>query len=381
MERNCDFCGRLRPAVFCEADAAHLCLPCDSMVHSANALSKRHPRILICELCRNHPAYARCTDHRKFMCRGCDDIYHDLSSEHKKKVISTYIGCPSAKELAEEWGFDLSDLESSTLFASPLNTNVGGDNVNVIRQLNSHIGGSSVVSSIESERSSVSEEYEVGSGNSHIKANKRGQQYNTSTVRQKDPDLRTLQMGEDSDRFSESDQEQVDASSTIDNTDWKMSDNDYQNVQHPDFPLEGNLDEGMTSKPYPSLLSQVDQLAQILNGDTFWHSKSPVQTNQHWSQNMQDLGICDELRRTNDLSMPDFDLTFQNYEEFFKGEEEPTSNDPSIHVTHSQEYSCNSTENESAIAIRRNRLCKTQRQEPVEGSDYCDTNDAMTHNI
>ncbi|GAA0158557.1 hypothetical protein LIER_15548 [Lithospermum erythrorhizon] len=346
MERSCDFCVRLRAVVFCDADAAHLCLPCDSKVHSANALSKRHPRILICEMCRNHSAYARCADHRMFMCQGCDRIHHDVTTKHKKQVIFTYTGCPSAKELAEEWGIDLSDLESSTLFVSPLNSNERGNSVNVLRQFNSQIGGSSVVSSIESLRSSVSEEHEVGSGNSHMKANKRDQGDINSVVWQQVPDLRKLQLTEGSYRSSQSGQEEVDASSTIDNTDWKMRDNDHQHVQHPDFQLDGNIVQKMASKPYPSLFSQMDELANILNGDSFWQSKGPIQSNQLWSQNMQDLGVCDELRSMDDLNMPDFDLTFQNYEELFKGDEEPkrtlindktnTRFDPSINFANSQ---------------------------------------------
>ncbi|THF94022.1 hypothetical protein TEA_020431 [Camellia sinensis var. sinensis] len=36
-----------------------------------------------------------------------------------------------------------------------------------------------------------------------------------------------------------------------------------------------------------------------------------------WSQNMQDLGICEELACINDFNIPDVDLTFQNFEEFF----------------------------------------------------------------
>lgn len=40
---------------------------------------------------------------------------------------------------------------------------------------------------------------------------------------------------------------------------------------------------------------------------------------------MQDLGVCEELGCLDELSMPDIDLTFRNFEELFGGgEQEPT---------------------------------------------------------
>lgn len=105
MERRCEFCKEAKAVVFCKSDTAHLCLTCDAKVHSANALSYRHPRTLVCESCRSQPAFVRCFDHRAFMCQSCD-ITHHLSLDHHKKLVSCYVGCPSAKDLAELWGFD-----------------------------------------------------------------------------------------------------------------------------------------------------------------------------------------------------------------------------------------------------------------------------------
>lgn len=112
MEKRCEFCKALRPVVFCKSDAAHLCLSCDAKVHSANALSYRHPRTLVCESCRFQPALVRCLDHQMFMCQSCD-ITHHLSLDHHKKILSCYVGCPSAKDLAELWGFHLKDQSIS----------------------------------------------------------------------------------------------------------------------------------------------------------------------------------------------------------------------------------------------------------------------------
>ncbi|KAK4373321.1 hypothetical protein RND71_008705 [Anisodus tanguticus] len=110
---TCEFCMLLKPVVYCEADAAHLCLPCDAKVHSANALSNRHPRTLVCEPCGYNLAYIRCSDHQMFMCRDCDRRHHDLSSQHQRQVITSYMGSPSANDLAALWGFGLKDLENT----------------------------------------------------------------------------------------------------------------------------------------------------------------------------------------------------------------------------------------------------------------------------
>lgn len=46
---------------------------------------------------------------------------------------------------------------------------------------------------------------------------------------------------------------------------------------------------------------------------------------QLWSKTMQDLGVCEELGYLDEQSIPDIDLTFQNFEELFGGgEQEPT---------------------------------------------------------
>ena len=44
---------------------------------------------------------------------------------------------------------------------------------------------------------------------------------------------------------------------------------------------------------------------------------------QLWSQNIQDLGICEELICQDDFNIPDVDLSFQNFEELFGGDQDP----------------------------------------------------------
>lgn len=96
--------------VYCRSDAACLCLSCDRNVHSANALSRRHSRTLLCERCNSQPALVRCSEERVSLCQNCDWMGHGNStsaSSHKRQTINCYSGCPSAAELSSIWSFVL----------------------------------------------------------------------------------------------------------------------------------------------------------------------------------------------------------------------------------------------------------------------------------
>ncbi|KAI4308583.1 hypothetical protein L6164_031641 [Bauhinia variegata] len=115
----CDFCGDQRSIVFCRSDNASLCLSCDQNVHSANALSRRHSRILLCERCNSQPALVRCAEENISLCQNCDWLAHGActsSSTHKRQTISCYTGCPSAAELSSMWSFvlDIPSVGEST---------------------------------------------------------------------------------------------------------------------------------------------------------------------------------------------------------------------------------------------------------------------------
>ncbi|KAL6975512.1 Zinc finger protein CONSTANS-like [Sarracenia purpurea var. burkii] len=106
----CDFCGEQRSVVYCRSDAACLCLSCDSNVHSANALSRRHFRTLVCEKCNSQPAFVRCLEERISLCQTCDSLEHTglaSASTHQKEAVNCYSGCPSAAELSTIWPFVL----------------------------------------------------------------------------------------------------------------------------------------------------------------------------------------------------------------------------------------------------------------------------------
>lgn len=168
MEKICEFCTAFRPVVYCKADAAHLCLCCDAKVHSANALSNRHFRTLLCDSCRENPAHIQCLNHRMFMCHGCDRSLHGASSKHQKRAINSYMGCPSAKDFVAMWGFDLKELENSGMldrfFSSSCGAvNPGVDNSDISGQFSPQIGGFSITSKTSFATSVSSADSEMGS--------------------------------------------------------------------------------------------------------------------------------------------------------------------------------------------------------------------------
>lgn len=112
MGHLCDFCGEQRSVVYCRSDAACLCLSCDLNVHSANALSRRHSRTLVCGRCNSQPSFVRCVEENISLCQNCDWLGHigsTSASTHKKQTVNCYSGCPSAEELSTLWSFVLDE--------------------------------------------------------------------------------------------------------------------------------------------------------------------------------------------------------------------------------------------------------------------------------
>ncbi|XP_019193141.1 PREDICTED: putative zinc finger protein CONSTANS-LIKE 11 [Ipomoea nil] len=105
MEPLCEFCGVVRAVVYCKADSAKLCLHCDGCVHSANGLSRRHQRSLICDNCNSEPAMVRCMDDDICICQACDWGGNGCSGQlgHRRKMLSAYTGCPSPADFARMW--------------------------------------------------------------------------------------------------------------------------------------------------------------------------------------------------------------------------------------------------------------------------------------
>ncbi|PAN15423.1 hypothetical protein PAHAL_2G486700 [Panicum hallii] len=100
----CDFCAGLPAVVYCRADSARLCLPCDRHVHGANTVSSRHARAPLCDACRAAAAAFR-RGATGFLCANCDFEEErqrdgDPRPLHDRGAVEGYAGCPSIAELA-----------------------------------------------------------------------------------------------------------------------------------------------------------------------------------------------------------------------------------------------------------------------------------------
>uniref|UniRef100_A0A1D1XV94 Zinc finger protein CONSTANS-LIKE 9 n=1 Tax=Anthurium amnicola TaxID=1678845 RepID=A0A1D1XV94_9ARAE len=110
MGQLCDFCGEQKSMVYCRSDAACLCLSCDRIVHSENALSRRHLRTLLCDGCNSQPAAVRYIEEKVSLCENCNWNGHGhlvSTFGSKKQTINCYSGCPSSSELSRIWSFVL----------------------------------------------------------------------------------------------------------------------------------------------------------------------------------------------------------------------------------------------------------------------------------
>ncbi|XP_073060890.1 putative zinc finger protein CONSTANS-LIKE 11 [Primulina eburnea] len=106
----CDFCGVVRAVVYCKPDAARLCLQCDGCVHSANCLSRRHLRSLICDKCYSQAAILRCLNEELCFCQACDNGCRVgvggggcSGPGHDRLKLNFYSGCPSPVEFSRIW--------------------------------------------------------------------------------------------------------------------------------------------------------------------------------------------------------------------------------------------------------------------------------------
>ena len=131
MEPLCEFCGVVRAVVYCRSDAARLCLHCDSCVHSANSLSRRHDRSLICDKCNSQPATVRCMEDKISLCQGCNWNGNGCSGPgHHRRKLSFYRGCPSLAEFSRIWSSVL-DVPIPSNFDGTYSTLTMNDNATI----------------------------------------------------------------------------------------------------------------------------------------------------------------------------------------------------------------------------------------------------------
>lgn len=264
------------------------------------------------------------------MCHGCDKGVHDISSQHQRRAVSSYLGCPSAKDFAALWGFELNELENIAIQDQSLSSSCVSVNPNAVKPENLRQSGSPI--GVSSSKSSVTSlpaaGQNIGSNNQQTKViNKGQQQQNASFILLQILDLKKLQLTEDSQLPFIGSAEQADTSSLI-NSSKKIVSNLVQetgtNLHQSDSPLEElNADPLAMSCTHLENLSSSSTGGIPLYGESFWQSKSPIHNSQLWSQNMQDLGVCEDIFCQDYFNMPDIDLTFRNFEDFFGGDQDP----------------------------------------------------------
>ncbi|KAB2624225.1 zinc finger protein [Pyrus ussuriensis x Pyrus communis] len=330
MEKFCEFCLALRPVVYCKADAALLCLSCDAKVHSANTLFNRHLRSILCDLCRHFPACIQCLDHKMFMCRACDRALHTIASQHPKRAIGSYTefsytGSPSAEDFAALWGFKLNET----------------DNCSAHLDLNGTLSnscGSSCDSSavnLDSLEQSCSGAEGLLAGNSLTRISGAESEAGSSSQQYKILDLKRIQFSEgNGPSLLIHGTEQIDLSSSVLQTSKRLNVHLDQRLQHSQnsgtkFRQRDSLVQELKVDHLSFPFSQMEHMQPssttglLLHTESFWQCRSMVQSNQLWPQNMQDIGVCEELVCPDDFNIPDVDMTFQNFEELFGGDQDP----------------------------------------------------------
>ncbi|KAM6542014.1 hypothetical protein CsatB_006461 [Cannabis sativa] len=87
----CDSCKSATATLYCRADAAFLCVTCDSNVHAANKLASLHARVWVCEVCEQAPAHVTCKADAAALCVTCDRDIHSanpLARRHERVPIT-----------------------------------------------------------------------------------------------------------------------------------------------------------------------------------------------------------------------------------------------------------------------------------------------------
>ncbi|KAL4564858.1 hypothetical protein LXL04_028931 [Taraxacum kok-saghyz] len=122
----CYSCKTKSAALFCKADSAFLCIPCDGKVHAANKLASRHARVWMCEVCEQAPASVTCKADAATLCVTCDRDIHaanPLSRRHERfPVVPFYDPASSVSKMGGGGDNDHSDQH----YLLDFDVNVGG---------------------------------------------------------------------------------------------------------------------------------------------------------------------------------------------------------------------------------------------------------------
>ncbi|KAL6525452.1 hypothetical protein OROHE_015759 [Orobanche hederae] len=82
--KPCDYCKSAAALLFCHADSAFMCIPCDAKAHYSN---NKHERVWMCEVCEQAPAAVTCKADAAALCAPCDRDIHSanpLAGRHER---------------------------------------------------------------------------------------------------------------------------------------------------------------------------------------------------------------------------------------------------------------------------------------------------------
>ncbi|KAJ0802184.1 putative transcription factor C2C2-CO-like family [Helianthus annuus] len=107
----CDSCKTTSASLFCRADSAYLCIPCDGKVHAANKLASRHERVWMCEVCEQAPATVTCKADAAALCVTCDRDIHSANPLARRHERFPVVPFNDAAAAAAKIGGDGDDLD------------------------------------------------------------------------------------------------------------------------------------------------------------------------------------------------------------------------------------------------------------------------------
>lgn len=122
--KPCDYCKARVARVFCRADAAFMCIECDTAVHNAAASGgggPAHERVLVCNVCEQAPASVTCKADAAVLCVTCDHDIHSanpLAQRHERVPVTPLYDSAVEAELRS------SAFAIHTLHPNPCNTNI-----------------------------------------------------------------------------------------------------------------------------------------------------------------------------------------------------------------------------------------------------------------
>lgn len=355
MKPTCDFCSEVPSTVFCRADAARLCLSCDRHVHAANALSRRHFRTLLCDVCSSQPAAVRCPTDNISLCRQCDWNAYGSASQHKRRTIDFFTGCPSASELACLWGYDLNNSPIATTSSSRVGPTSVGANIPGVREVEdgdkswvtaAAASGSFNYLVAESTRMATNLDSWVLTPSStgklpvHLDMQMQNDQHLDAKPDPKPKgeivhqllQLQKLHPQISSQRPELQSQPYVPPSVPVATQSQRAlrMQNQLQDTKHG----QEEHHKATYKQSQKTLMEQLlmgDDLQEPLRpkseistdctpqGDPFWHCNLDNHTNQLWGPHIEDLGVCEDDDTCGGFNMSDVDLTFDNYEDIFSG--------------------------------------------------------------